>query len=149
MEDLGGMWMEIPDLDQQAAIVGAPKEGNSWNLAWLGPDEVGYLSGTAFPTLQGNTVISGHINLPDGSPGPFADLMELSFDDEIIIHAWGQDYIYRVREVYDWVDPNDESLLAHKDHDWITLITCRGYDEERGFYRWRGAVQAVLVEISD
>ncbi len=141
--------LEIPKLGQRLLIVGIPKEGNSWKLDWLGANEVGYLMGTAFPTLPGNTAITGHVYLPDGSPGPFVDLRELAWDDEIVIHAWGQKYIYKVRYKNEWVDPNDASVLSHKEHDWVTLITCRGFDETSGYYRWRTVVQAILVEIKE
>ncbi len=147
--NLDGMQLSIPLLDEQNSIIGVPKIGNSWDVDWLEPDQVGYLEGSAFPTWQGNTVISGHVYNVDGSPGPFASLEQLSYDDEIIISSWGQDYIYKVREIHEWVDPNNEQILAHKDHDWITLITCKGYDEARDIYWWRTAVQAVLVEIVD
>ncbi|MDP3185530.1 MAG: sortase [Anaerolineales bacterium] len=143
------LWLEIPKLSKVLSIIGIPKEGDSWNLDWLGNNEVGYLMGTVFPTLPGNTAITGHVYLPDGSPGPFVDLRELAWDDEIVIHAWGQKYIYKVRYKNEWVDPNDASVLSHKEHDWVTLITCRGFDETSGYYRWRTVVQAILVEIKD
>ncbi len=146
-QDLGDMRLEIPELNLDASIVGAPKVGNSWSLDWLTSNEVGYLTGTAFPTWEGNTVLSGHVYLSDGSPGPFANLSSLAYDDEIVIHAWGQDYVYHVREIYDWLTPNETSILEHRDRDWLTLITCKGFDETNGFYHWRTAIQAVLVEI--
>jgi len=146
---MDGFQLTIPAIDQQATIVGVPKVGNTWDVDWLESDQVGYLDGTAFPTWEGNTVISGHVYNVDGSPGQFANLDQLSWDDEIIISAWGQDYIYKVREIKDWVDPNNEEIIGHKDHDWITLITCKGYDESRNIYWWRTVVQAVLVEIVD
>jgi LPXTG-site transpeptidase (sortase) family protein len=133
----------------QADIIGVPKAGNSWGGTWLEPGQVGYVEGAAFPTLEGNTVISGHVYNADGEPEPFANLERLSWDDEISISAWGQEYIYRVREIHEWVNPNDKQILEHKDRDWITLITCKGYDETRDVYWWRTAVQAVLVEIVD
>ena len=146
-QKMSGLWLEIPKFEEINEIVGVPKAGNSWNVDWLGPKNVGYLSGTAFPTWQGNTVISGHVYNADGNPGPFVNLGDLSWGDEVIIHAWGQQHIYQVRAVDRWVDPNDESILAHKDHDWITLITCRGYRETSDTYRWRTVAQAVLIKI--
>ncbi len=143
------LMLEIPKLNQTLAIVGVPKDGDGWNLDWLGGDQVGYLSGTAFPTWTGNTGLSGHVYMSDGSPGPFVDLATLSWNDEIIIHAWGQEYIDRVRYRSEWVDPNDKNVLSHKDNAWLTLITCRGFDENSGLYRWRTVVQAVLVEVAD
>ncbi len=148
-QGMGGMQLAIPAIDQRAEIVGVPKLGNTWDVNWLESGQVGYLEGTAFPTWQGNTVISGHVYDPDGSPGQFANLEQLSWDDEIIITAWGQDYIYKVREIDHWVSPNNREVFGHKDHDWLTLITCKGYDEARDIYWWRTVVQAVLVEIVD
>ncbi|MEA3349442.1 MAG: sortase, partial [Chloroflexota bacterium] len=148
-QSLGVMWLELPDLGQNVSIVGVPKTGHSWRLDWLEAGQVGYLNGTAFPTWEGNTVISGHVYLSDGSPGPFADLDELAWGDEIILHAWGQKYVYQIRQSLDWVDPNDESVLGHKAHDWLTLITCKGYDQDRDMYHWRTVVQAVIIEIVD
>jgi len=141
--------LEIPKLGKLLSITGVPKDGNSWNLDWLGANEVGYLSGTTFPTQPGNTAITGHVYLADGSPGPFVDLGKLSWDDKIIIHAWGKQYIYSVRYKNERVDPNDSSILDNKDYSWITLITCKDYNESTGFYRWRTVVQAVLVEVVD
>ena len=141
--------LDIPKLGKMLAITGVPKDGNSWNLDWLGANDVGYLTGTTFPTQPGNTAISGHVYLADGSPGPFVDLGKLSWDDKIIIHAWGQQYIYRVRYKNERVDPNDSSILDSKDYSWITLITCKDYNESGGYYRWRTVVQAVLVEVVD
>ncbi|MBL6980950.1 MAG: sortase [Anaerolineales bacterium] len=148
-QSLDEMQLRIPSLQEEIEIVGVPKVGNTWDVDWLEPDQVGYLEGTAFPTWEGNSVISAHVYNVDGSPGPFANLQHLSFDDEIIIRAWGQDYVYRIREIHEWLDPNNEQILEHKDHDWVTLITCKGYDQSRDIYWWRTAVQAVLVEIVD
>jgi len=139
--------LEIPKLGKTFSIIGVPKDGNNWNLDWLGANDVGYLMGTAFPTLPGNTVLTGHVYLSDGSPGPFVDLGKLFWDDKIIIHAWGQQYVYNVHYKNEWVDPNDSTVLGHKDYDWITLITCKGYNETSGYYRWRTVVQAVLVDV--
>ncbi len=148
-QNMGDMQLEIPGGDGPLVIVGAPKVGNTWPLDWLAPGQVAWLEGTAFPGLAGNTVISGHVFDANGAPGPFVNLEQLSWGDEIVIYAWGQRYIYQVREVYPWVDPNDKTLLAHRERDWITLITCKGYDQVRGVYRWRTAVQAVLVEVRE
>jgi LPXTG-site transpeptidase (sortase) family protein len=64
----------------------------------------------------------------------------------VIIHAWGQRYIYQVRSVTE-VRPQDISILSHEDISWLTLVTCQGYDEESDSYRMRVAVRAVLVKV--
>jgi len=46
------------------------------------------------------------------------------------------------------VDPNAVSaVIKHEDLPWVTLITCRGYDEASNSYRYRVAVRAVLVNV--
>jgi LPXTG-site transpeptidase (sortase) family protein len=140
-----GMLLEIPALQTSLAVVGVPKSGNGWDVRWLGK-QAGYLEGTAFPTWQGNTGLAAHSILEDGSPGPFANLGLLHWGDEVILHAWGQRYIYEVRQ-NSLTSPAQLTALKHEDLDWITLITCQGYDEEAGAYRWRRVVRAVLVAV--
>lgn len=137
--------LEIPKLGENIDIVGIPLENESWNLDWLW-DRAGYLAGTAFPTFPGNTAITAHVYLPDGSPGPFVDLKLLRWGDTLILHAFGLDFFYEVREVR-FVAPDDTSAFRHEELDWLTLITCQGYDEQTDAYRWRVVVRAVLMTI--
>jgi LPXTG-site transpeptidase (sortase) family protein len=146
-QDSGAMSLEIPSLKQSMTIVGVPKSGDGWDVRWLG-ERAGYLEGTAFPTWQGNTGLAGHSSLADGSPGPFANLGSLRWGDEVIIHAWGQRYIYAVRQ-NSLVAPGQLAALQHEDLDWVTLITCQGYDELNGKYLWRRVVRAVLVAVNE
>jgi sortase (surface protein transpeptidase) len=45
-----------------------------------------------------------------------------------------------------YVTPTDKTVLSHKADPWLTLLTCREYDEQTKSYKWRIAVQAVLVK---
>jgi LPXTG-site transpeptidase (sortase) family protein len=146
-QDYGAMTLEIPTLDEKTTIVGVPKSGSGWDVRWLA-DQAGYLEGTAFPTWQGNTGLASHTTLPDGSPGPFANLQSLRWGDQVIIRAWGQRYIYEVRE-NSQVAPDQLKVLKHEDLDWITLITCQDYDDASGTYRRRRVVRAVLVAVAE
>ncbi|NPA92993.1 MAG: sortase, partial [Chloroflexi bacterium] len=139
------MILEIPKLGVQVPIVGVPRTEDGWDLTWLW-NQAGWLEGSAFPTWAGNTVLTAHVYLPDGEPGPFVNLRQLMWGDRIIIHAHGQRYIYEVRNVR-LVAPDDVSVLRHKDRDWVTLLTCQGYDEKTDSYHWRLAVQAVLIQV--
>ena len=141
----GSFILEIPSLGVSTSIVGVPLKDGNWDLDWLW-NRAGHLNGTAFPTLQGNTAITAHVYLPSGFPGPFFKIETLRWGDQIIIHAFGQRYIYEVREVR-WVQPTDISPFQHEDLDWVTLITCKGYDETSNTYRWRSIVRAVLMWI--
>ncbi|MBC8193306.1 MAG: sortase [Anaerolineales bacterium] len=142
---MGDLHLEIPALDLEVPIVGVPLSLNGWDVSWL-DDQVGYLEGTAYPTWAGNTAITAHVWDADNNPGPFVDLHNLRHGDEVIIHAWGQKHIYEVREVTEY-RPDDISAFPHEDYDVLTLVTCQGFDESSGKYRWRLAVRAVLVKV--
>jgi LPXTG-site transpeptidase (sortase) family protein len=74
----------------------------------------------------------------------------LKWGDRVIIHAFGQDYIYEIRSVNRWTDPKDTRILEkHEDLPWVTMITCTGYDEKTGTYRWRTIVRAVQISVVD
>jgi LPXTG-site transpeptidase (sortase) family protein len=145
-QDLGGLILEIPSLGVYAPILGVPIKHGLWNLDWLG-DNVGYLENTAFPTWKGNSALTAHNYNVRGEPGLFADLGTLRWGAEIIVHGWGRKYVYEVRSVQNWVKPDDTSVITHEEYPWLTLITCRSYDEKSDSYRWRTAVRAVQVRI--
>ena len=143
-----GLWLNITKIDTLAPIIGVPADDNEWDLTWLGSD-IGYLQGTAFPTWSGNTALTGHVYTSDGKAGPFANLGSLVWGDKVKIYTAGLEYVYEVRSVNLYVNPNDLSVVAdHSDYDWLTLITCNGYDAEADEFLWRTVVRAVLVEIN-
>ncbi len=144
-QDMNSLTLSIPGNGTALPVVGVPIADDGWNLTWLGSN-AGYLSDTAFPTLPGNTAITGHAWLADGTPGPFVNLHTLHWGNEIVLHAWGQRHVYQVRTVQQ-VAADDMSVLGHKEEDWITLITCKGFDEDSGEYQWRTVVQAVLMRV--
>ncbi len=143
----GELQIEIPALAVKQTIVGVPYEKGTWNVTWL-DKHIGYLNGTAFPTFEGNSALTGHVYLPNGKPGPFVNLGQLKWGDQINIYSYGQKFIYEVRsKVY--VQPDDTSVLGHQDQPWLTLLTCKVYDEKSNQYLQRVAVQAVLVSVED
>jgi LPXTG-site transpeptidase (sortase) family protein len=141
------VWVEIPSLDVRAEIVQVPLNARgNWDVRWLG-ENAGWLERSAFPGWNGNSVLTGHATDTQGLPGLFAELGKLKWGDEIIIEAFGQRYVYEVRQVQRFVPPDQLSLLDHEELPWLTLITCQGYDEDRDEYRWRLAVRAVQVRV--
>ncbi len=136
------IWLQIPTLGVEAAIVGVPLTSQGWDIRWL-DDRAGYLHGTAFPTWAGNTVITAHVWNYDNQPGPFVGLHSLRKGDEIILHAWNLRHVYRVRSLSQ-VRPDNFQILEHENQDVLTLITCRGYDRTDESYLWRFVVRAVL-----
>ncbi len=146
-QSLEQILLEIPALNLNMPVVSIPQNDQGWDLTWLWR-EAGWLEGTAYPTWQGNTVLTGHVYLANGEPGPFVNLGNLAWGDELIILAHGQKYTYQVREKQ-VVDADDVSILEHKDRDWLTVFTCQGYDETRDEYPWRQVVQAVLIKVEN
>jgi LPXTG-site transpeptidase (sortase) family protein len=144
-EALGDLWLEIPRLGVKMPIVGVPQGSGSWDVSWLGSN-AGWLNGTAFPTHAGNSVLTGHVFDAFGTAGPFVHLNWLWYGDKVIVHAWGADYTYEVRQVKQMSPGAVSSVLKHEELPWVTLVTCRGYDEVSDTYLYRVVVRAVLVD---
>lgn len=139
--------LEIPSLGVKAPIVGVLKSGESWEVSWLGAS-VGWLEGSAFPTWAGNTVLTGHVWNADNTPGVFAKIKDLKYGERITIHAFGLKYVYEVREnAWLWGDTRVDKVFQHEKLDWVTLLTCEGYNPLKGNYLFRRLVRAVLVEV--
>jgi LPXTG-site transpeptidase (sortase) family protein len=144
--DLGSLWIEIPSLGVKTSISGVPLVSDGWDLTWLNR-QVGWLEGTAYPTWNGNTVLTAHAYTSDGLPGPFALLKNLKYGDTFAIHFGGQKYTYAVRS-RTLVDAGDTRLLTkHETLDWVTLITCQQFDEKSKTYLYRWVVRAVLTDV--
>ncbi|KAA3646121.1 MAG: sortase [Chloroflexi bacterium] len=139
------MTLNIPQLGLSESIVGVPHSPAGWDVTWLG-DEAGYLAGTAFPTWAGNTALTGHVWNADGRPGIFHGLDQLQHGDQFTIEAWGQTFVYEVRDT-ELVSPRNLGVLEHSEYDMVTLITCESFSEFTGDYRHRRVVTAVLVDV--
>jgi LPXTG-site transpeptidase (sortase) family protein len=139
----GELELEIPKLNIRIPILSVPKSEEGWNTTWLS-NQAGYLEGTAFPTWAGNSVLAGHVVLATGLPGPFAGLSTLGWGDRIIVHAWGQKYIFEVRSIAS-VTPDNMSALKHEENSWLTLITCQNFDPVDNQYHNRLVVRSVLL----
>jgi LPXTG-site transpeptidase (sortase) family protein len=140
-----GLRLEIDKLNLSTSIVGVPLTEEGWDVTWLW-NQVGYIEGTAFPTWPGNTALTGHVYRQDGFPGPFHRLSDLTWGDQIVIRAQGRAYTYEVRESR-IVLPDDRSVIRHETYDWLTLITCQGYDDASDSYRLRRVIRAVLMDV--
>ena len=141
-----GLTLNMPTLNVSTPIIGVPLGDDGWDTTWLG-NYAGYLEGSAFPTWNGNTVITGHVWGSSNRPGIFADLRSLQYGDEIKIHAWGQVFTYEVRSNAIITGGNVSSVLRSERLDWLTLLTCDSFDMESNSYRYRRVVRAVLVRV--
>jgi len=140
--------LEIPKLRVNIPIVGVDYSSadRNWNITWLDRN-AGWLEKTAFPTHNGNSVLTAHSILANGLEGPFAKLDALQYGDQIIINLDGQKYIYEVRETKRVRPWEVNAALKHEETAWLTLIGCQEYDETMKEYRYRYLVRAVLVKV--
>ncbi len=143
-----GLVLEIPSLMVSLPIVGVPYSGAGWDTSWLA-DQAGYLAGSAYPTHAGNTVITAHVWDAYNRPGPFWQLSELSFGEEIRIYGWGKVFRYQVQANLR-VGPNQTGkVFQEQDRDVISLLTCENWNPEEVSYSNRRLVRAVLIEVSN
>ena len=109
--------------------------------------DAGWLEGTAFPTWAGNTVLTGHAWDAFDRPGPFAELSQLQYGDEILVGSGGLQYVYAVRTNWSVRAQDTGRIFRHQELPWLTLLTCQDYDPVTGVYARRLVVRAVLLEI--
>lgn len=143
-QTFGSVSIQIPAIKMAVPLVGIPQMEDSWDITWLG-ENAGWLNGTAFPGFDGNSVIVGHVYTADGQPGPMNKLETLKWGDQILVQNGNETLVYAVTSVA-YVKPNDPSIFKHSDTSVLTLVTCKGYNEETGHYNWRVVVKAKLIE---
>jgi LPXTG-site transpeptidase (sortase) family protein len=142
----GNLTLEIPRLNLSTTIVSVPLVDGKWDVTWL-DNKAGHLMGTAYPTWNGNTILTGHNWSAFNQPGPFAELKQLQYGDVIKINAYGMTYTYEVRE-NTLVKPDDiDRVMQHEVYDWITLVTCESFTPTTGNYQSRRMVRAVLIDV--
>jgi LPXTG-site transpeptidase (sortase) family protein len=146
--DLGSLWIEIPALGVKESIVGVPQaEDGEWDVTWLA-NNVGWLNGTAFPSWEGNSVLTAHITNADGLDGPFANLKKLKYGDQIIVHLFDEKYIFEVRNSRLARPYSTSFAFEHlEEQSYLTLITCQYYLPKSDTYYFRRVVRAVLVKV--
>ncbi|MBC7878333.1 MAG: sortase [Anaerolineales bacterium] len=139
--------IEIPVLKVKTSIVGVQLKKGNWDVSSL-QNQAGWLNGTAYPTWEGNSVLTGHAVNINGKAGVFSSLKYLNAGEYIFVYDAGYRYTYKVVS-NKHVQPNDITVLQHEEKAYITLITCDIYDEKAGTYLSRVAVRAVLVDIQE
>lgn len=142
------LWLEIPKLGVKMSIVGVPQTQGGWDVTWLNKD-AGWLNNSAYPTWNGNSVITAHVWDALNKPGPFAQLKSLKYGDQVKIHAFGQVYTYEIRVSQTVLPSNLTSVFKHEDRSWVTLVTCEDYKEQSGMYSYRRMIRAVLISVTE
>ena len=141
------MFMKIPALNQSLEIIGISRVDGDWDIAWLG-QYAGYLEGSAYPTWEGNSIITAHVWDAYNNPGPFFGLKDLRYGDKFMIEAYGKTYTYEIRESEQLLETDVEKMMTRKEGSWITLMTCTTYDASEDRYKYRYLVRGVLIEVN-
>jgi LPXTG-site transpeptidase (sortase) family protein len=141
-----GLSIEIPVLHVNTSIVGVEQKDGNWDVSWL-QGQIGWLDGTAYPTWDGNSLLTGHVVNADGKPGIFFHLQALKVGEYVFVYNGGYRYTYQVIS-NKLIQPDDASAFQHEETPYLTLLTCNHYDEKTGTYLLRVAVRAKLVDVS-
>jgi LPXTG-site transpeptidase (sortase) family protein len=139
------MTIESPVLAVNTSIVGVQIKDGGWDVSWL-QNQLGWLNGTAYPTWEGNSVLTGHVVNADGKPGILSRLKYLKTGEFIFVYSAGYRYTYQVVS-NELVAADDISALRHEDKTYLTLVTCDNYDENSKSYLARISVRAKLVDV--
>lgn len=139
-----GLFIEIPKLDIKTPIVGVPLSEGGWDVTWLGRN-AGWLDSTVFPTWAGNSVVTAHVWDALNQAGPFANLDDLTWGDQIHILLDGTRYTFEVREHLIVREDEMDLVFKHEEHPWLTLLTCNNYSESTNMYANRMIIRAVMV----
>jgi len=143
----GDVTLNVARLGVNLEVVNVPQVNGAWDVSWLSDEQAGHMEGSAFPTLKGNSVITAHVWNAYNEAGPFHNLKDLRYNDEIQIEAFGHVYTYRVRNNF-LIEPDDlKSPFVKKNGTWVTLMTCEDYNASTETYASRRLVRAVLVKI--
>ncbi len=135
----------IPSMGLDTEVKYVPYNGDTWLIGGL-KQEIAWMGDTSWPGLGGNTGLAGHVDLADGSAGPFWNLKNLKPGDQVIVYTESKVYTYQVRE-QTVVDDTDLSVVAPTDSPQVTLITCTGWDAELYAYMKRLIVYADLKSV--
>jgi LPXTG-site transpeptidase (sortase) family protein len=139
------MRIKIPAMGLDTVVKFVPFNGDTWLIGGL-KQEVAWMGDTSWPGLGGNTGLAGHIDLVDGSKGPFWNLKDLKSGDEVFLYTQEKIYVYKVRN-QEVVEDSDMSVIDPTEKPQVTLITCTDWDPELRTYLKRLIVYADLSEV--
>jgi LPXTG-site transpeptidase (sortase) family protein len=135
----------IPSIGLDTVIKYVPFNGDTWLIGGL-KQEIAWMGNTSWPGLGGNTGLAGHVDLADGSAGPFWKLKDLKPGDKVIVYTQKNILTYTVSEQR-VVEDYDLSVVAPSEQPQITLITCTAWDNELRTYLKRLVVFATLLNV--
>lgn len=138
----GGRVLSIPSAGISIGVGTFYLDGVSWAIdPW--EQNVGHLQGTSWINTNGNVVIGGHSEYPNGRAGVFKNLYNVRIGDEIFVRDGDLQRRYIVTNIRT-VDFRDVSVVYPTPYNQLTLITCDipSYVAEQNWYYERLVVEA-------
>lgn len=126
-------------------VVEFPLTSDSWAIRpW--EKNIGHLAGTGWFDNPGNIVLAGHSTLPNGKPGTFYHLDQVSVGSTITLFDGSANREYSVTDIRT-VSEYDLSVTLPTSDDRLTLITCdiSSYNPDTQEYANRLVVTAQRV----
>ncbi|WP_189935913.1 class F sortase [Streptomyces aurantiogriseus] len=114
------------------------------------PSLAGWYSGGTAPGSAGTALITGHVDMPTGSPGVFYELGALAKGDRIEIHRTdGRTAVFTVYavEVYKKETFPDEKVYGSSARPELRVITCGGGYVKNDGYQGNVVVFATLTTV--
>lgn len=135
----------IPKLGVSQPVIPIFVRNGQWDISEIGSD-IGHLETTGrYPYDSLAMTFTGHVTLPwPDIAGPFADLVFLEHNEEIIYRWDGTDYVYAVERIFR-VAPSAVDFLYEQDGEMLILVTCSGWNFVDRAYDERLVTRAVLV----
>ena len=79
-----------------------------------------------------------------------SNLKKLKYGDQIIIHLYGQKYIFEIRNSRMSKPFTTSCAFEHLEYQsYLTLITCQVYLPESDTYLYRRVIRAVLIKVEN
>jgi LPXTG-site transpeptidase (sortase) family protein len=120
------------------------KSSDGWDLSLLN-QFAGHVQGTSGLGRGGNYVLAGHVELKDGSVGPFARVHLLKAGDLITILSDDPKKPVVMRYAVTGVkvvEPNALNEIRNHGYEELTLVTCQDWDAQAQMYDKRVVVHA-------
>ena len=145
--------IEIPAINVKAPVVHVGLEPDGAMEAPKGPDIIGWYTGSVAPGMQGNALVTAHVDWLDRTTGQsrtavFWDLDKLKQGDQVIVHAEeNQQFSYVVKDsvLVKFDDPDALKYVEPTETSILTMITCEGnFDQSSRNYDMRRIVVADL-----
>lgn len=122
--------LEIPKINLKRGVVDSTENFHSINYA------ISVDKNSNYPNELGNFILYAHSG--NSNIAYFKNLNKLNIDDEVYVYFNGIKYHYVINQKYDIEKTGKAKVIATKDANYITLITCN--QDKKGY-------QVVLVGI--